>query len=285
LRRYALIAPAEALPVFELISLSIAMLCTGVVGGVLAGMLGVGGGIVIVPMLEFALGFIGVDPSIRMHIAVATSLATIIPTSISSSRAHFQHQAVDVDLVKNWALWIFLGALAGTWLASQVHSRVLTGVFAGVAFLVALKMILPLDNKTLRNGIPRGPAMIPVPTLIGLISTMMGIGGGSLSVPTMTAFGEPIHRAVGTAALFGLLIAVPGTIGFMITGYGNALLPAGSVGFVNLLGLALIAPATVVAAPFGARLAHAMKKRHLTLLFGGFLLIVAIRMLVKTLAG
>lgn len=269
----------------DLITLSIAMLCAGVAGGILAGMLGVGGGIVIVPMLEFALGFMGVDPSIRMHIAVATSLATIIPTSISSSRAHFKRQAVDVDLARNWAGWIFVGALAGAWLASQVHSRVLSGIFAAVAFLVALKMMLPLDNKTLTSGVPRGPAMIPVPTLIGLISAMMGIGGGSLSVPTMTSFGEPIHRAIGTAAVFGLLIAVPGTIGFMITGYGNPLLPAGSIGFVNLIGLALIAPTTVLAAPLGARLAHALSKRTLTLLFGSFLLIVAIRMLLRTLAG
>ncbi len=270
---------------FELITLSIAMLCTGLVAGVLAGLLGVGGGIVIVPMLELALGFVGVDPSIRMHIAIATSLATIIPTSISSSRAHFKRQAVDLTLIRDWAVWIFLGALAGTWLASQLHSRALSGIFACVAFLVAVKMMLPLDHKTLTTGVPRGPAMIPVPTLIGLISAMMGIGGGSLSVPTMTAFGEPIHRAVGTAALIGLLIAIPGTIGFMLTGYGNPLLPAGSIGFVNLIGLALIAPATMLSAPLGARLAHAMNKRHLTLLFGSFLLIVAIRMLVKTLTG
>jgi uncharacterized membrane protein YfcA len=269
----------------NLITLALAMLATGLVGGVMAGLLGVGGGIVIVPMLEFALGFVGVDPSIRMHIAVATSLATIIPTSISSSRAHFARQAVDVALVKRWATWILLGALAGTWLASQLHSRALSGIFACVALLVALKMILPLDNKTLAQGIPQSPAMFAAPTLIGLISTMMGIGGGSLSVPTMTAFGEPIHRAVGTAALFGLLIAVPGTIGFMLTGYGNPLLPPGSIGFVNLLGLALIAPATVLAAPFGARLAHAMNKRGLTLLFGIFLMIVAIRMALRTLSG
>jgi len=269
----------------ELTTLSIAMLCTGLVAGVMAGLLGVGGGIVIVPMLEFALGFMGVDPSIRMHIAVATSLAIIIPTSISSSRAHYKREAVDLQLIRNWALWIFIGALAGTWLASQVHSRVLSGIFASVALLVALKMMLPLKIKTLTPGVPRGPAMIPVPTLIGLISSMMGIGGGSLSVPVMTAFGEPIHRAVGTAALIGLLIAIPGTLGFMLTGYGNPLLPTGSIGYVNLFGLALIAPTTVLAAPLGARLAHALNKRHLSLLFGGFLLIVAIRMMMRTLAG
>ena len=270
---------------FDLVTLAAAMLVTGLVGGILAGLLGVGGGIVIVPMLEFALGFIGVDPAIRMHIAVATSLATIIPTSISSTRAHLRRQSVDVALARRWAVWIFLGALAGTWIASQVHSRVLSGVFAAVAFLVAVKMILPLDNKTLVNGVPRGPWAIPIPALIGTISTMMGIGGGSLSVPTLTLFGEPIHRAVGTAALFGLLIAVPGTLGFMITGYAHPLLPAGSIGYVNLVGLALIAPTTVLAAPLGARLAHAMKKRHLTLLFGSFLLIVAVRMLLRTLEG
>ena len=267
----------------ELLSLSIVMLITGAAGGLLAGLLGVGGGIVIVPMLEFALSRLGVDPSIRMHIAVATSLATIIPTSISSSRAHYKREAVDISLARNWAAWIFIGALLGTWVASLVHSRVLSAIFAGVAFLVALKMILPLDGKTLTDRVPRGPLMTPVPTLIGFISTMMGIGGGSLSVPILTLLGEPIHRAIGTAALFGLLIAIPGTLGFMLSGYGNPLLPPGSIGYVNLVGLVLIVPMTVLAAPLGARLAHAMNKRHLTLFFGVFLLIVAIRMLLRTL--
>lgn len=269
----------------ELITLSMAMLLTGVVGGILAGLLGVGGGIVIVPMLEFALGVIGVDPSIRMHIAVATSLATIIPTSISSSRAHFKRGSVDVPLARQWSGWIFIGALLGTWVASQVHSSVLTAIFAGVAFLVALKMILPLDNKTQEREIPQGLIMAPAPTLIGFISTMMGIGGGSLSVPTLTFFGEPIHRAVGTAALFGLLIAIPGTVGFIISGYGNPLLPAGSIGYVNLIGFLLIAPTTVLAAPLGANLAHRLDKKQLTMFFGIFLLVVAVRMFVRTLQG
>jgi uncharacterized membrane protein YfcA len=271
--------------VIELITLGVAMLLTGVVGGILAGMLGVGGGIVIVPMLEFALGMAGVDPSIRMHIAVATSLATIIPTSISSSRAHFKLGAVDVSLARRWAIWIFIGALLGTWVASQVHSRVLSAIFAAVALLMALKMILPLDGKTLTESVPRGPVVIPAPTLIGFISTMMGIGGGSMSVPILTLLGEPIHRAVGTAALFGLLIAIPGTLGFMVTGYAHPMLPYGSIGFVNLIGFALIAPTTVLAAPLGARLAHAMNRRHLTLFFGVFLLIVAVRMILRTLQG
>lgn len=270
---------------FELAMLCAAMLLTGIAGGVLAGLLGVGGGLVIVPMLDFALGFMGVDPSIRMQIAVATSLATIIPTSISTSTAHYRRNAVDMDLAKKWAPWIFIGALAGTWVASQVHSRVLSGVFAGVALLVALKLMLPLDNKAVTRKVPEGPLIYPVPTLIGFISTLMGIGGGSLSVPILNFYGEPIHRAVGTSALFGLLIAVPGTLGFMITGHGNPHLPFGSIGFVNLPGFAMIAPATVLAAPFGVRMAHAMEKRHLTLLFGAFLLIVSVRMLIRSWQG
>lgn len=269
----------------ELALLAIAMLITGVVAGVLAGLLGVGGGLVIVPMMEYALGIIGVDASIRMHIAVATSLATIIPTSISSARAHFRRQSVDVALAKNWALWIFLGALGGAWVASQVHSRTLSAVFAVVALLVAVKMMLPLDNVRFSHSVPRGWRIIPVPTSIGFISTMMGIGGGSLTVPSLTLLGEPIHRAVGTSALFGLLIALPGTLGFVVTGYGNPLLPFGNIGFVSLVGLALIAPTTVLTAPLGARLAHAMQKRHLTLLFGSFLLLVALRMIYRTVQG
>jgi uncharacterized membrane protein YfcA len=161
----------------------------------------------------------------------------------------------------------------------------LTALFGGVAFLVALKLILPLDEKSLTRHVPHGPAIVSAPALIGFISTMMGIGGGSLSVPTLTFFGEPIHRAVGTSALFGMLIALPGTAGFMLMGYGNPHLPMGSIGFVNLIGLALIAPATMLSAPLGARLAHVMNKRHLTLFFGIFLLVVSIRMLMRTVQG
>ncbi|MEJ8569469.1 sulfite exporter TauE/SafE family protein [Elongatibacter sediminis] len=268
----------------ELFLLALAMLGTGLVGGLMAGVLGVGGGVVIVPMLEFALGVIGVDASIRMHIAVATSLATIIPTSIASSRAHYRRGGVDLVIARRWAPWILLGSLAGTWVASQVDSRVLAILFACLAVLVAMRMMLNIRTRPLTQSVPTSPALAPVPALIGFVSAMIGIGGGSLTVPTMSLMGEPIHRAVGTAALFGLVIAVPGTLGFMATGYGNPLLPAGSIGFVNGLGFALIAPTTVFAAPFGARLAHAMNQRQLSLIFGVFLLLVSVRMLVRALA-
>ena len=264
--------------------LGIAMLATGVVAGILAGLFGIGGGIVIVPVLEAALGFLGIDPAIRMHIAVGTSLATIIPTSISSARAHFRRDSVDVDIVRRWAVFVLFGALLGAWIASQVHSRVLAIVFATLALLVAIKMVLFPDSRNLTDSVPRGPFVTVIPTAIGCFSSMMGIGGGTFSVMTLTMFNEPIHRAVGTAALFGLVISLPGTVGFMVAGWGDVRVPPGSIGYVSLVGLACIAPTTVLAAPLGARLAHAFPARRLSMLFGAFLVVASIRLFYRAFA-
>lgn len=258
--------------------LAVAMLITGGVGGVLAGLLGVGGGIVIVPVIEAALTFLGVDEAIRMHVAVATSLATIIPTSIASSRAHHRRHSVDLELVRRWSVFVLLGALAGTVIASKVHSNVLSMVFAIVALLVALKMILPLEDRTIAEEVPSGLLMPAIPAGIGAVSSMMGIGGGTLSVAILTLFNQPIHRAVGTAALFGLVISLPGTLGFMLAGLGDPRVPPGSIGYVNVIGFAIISPATFLAAPVGAAIAHRLSRRRLSLLFGFFLVIVSVRM-------
>jgi uncharacterized membrane protein YfcA len=265
--------------------MAMAMLGTGVIGGILAGLLGVGGGIVVVPVLEFVLGMMGVPLEIRMHIAVGTSLAVIIPTSISSARAHHARGAVDIELAKCWAVFILFGAVIGVVIASQVGGAVLSAIFGLVALLVAIKMAMPLDERTLINAVPGGLLTGLIPATIGAISTMMGIGGGTLTVPALTLMNTPIHRAVGTSSLFGLLISIPGAIGFVIAGWGNALLPAGSLGFVSLIGFALIAPVTVLAAPLGARIAHALDRRRLSLLFGLFLLVVAARMLYRAWHG
>ena len=251
--------------------LAVAMLATGCVAGVLAGLFGIGGGIVIVPVLEAALGFLGVDPAIRMHVAVATSLATIIPTSVSSALAHHRRKSVDFDIVRRWAVFVLIGALLGAWIASQVHSRVLALVFATLALLVAAKMVLFPETRNLTSAVPRGPLMPVIPTAIGCFSSMMGIGGGTFSVMTMSLFNIPIHRAVGTAALFGLIISLPATLGFIVTGWGDLRLPAGNLGFVSLVGFAVIAPATVLTAPLGARIAHGLSQQRLGLLFGVFL--------------
>lgn len=268
----------------EMASLIVAMLVTGAIGGVLAGLLGIGGGIVIVPMLEAALAFVGVDESVRMHIAVATSLATIIPTSISSARAHQRRESIDFRLIRYWSPWIVVGALAGIVIAANVDGGVLAAVFAIVALAVAVKMALPLDNTILANDVPRGVLGPVIPIGIGGISTLMGIGGGTLSVTAMTLSGRSIHLAVGTAALFGLFIAVPATVGYVVSGWGHADLPFASLGYVNLLGFALISPATVLFAPLGAKIAHALSRRWLSSLFGLFLFVVAIRMGLKAFA-
>ncbi|TGD74151.1 sulfite exporter TauE/SafE family protein [Mangrovimicrobium sediminis] len=259
------------------------MLATGAVAGVLAGLLGVGGGIVIVPALDFALGARGVDPAIRMHIAVGTSLATIIFTSVSSARAHHARGGVDRDLAVYWGPFIFVGALIGSVLAAQVHSEALALLFGIVAFLVAVKMVLPLDELHPWSAVPRGAGGSVTPTLIGLLSSMLGIGGGTFSVTALTLMSQPIHRAVGTSALFGLLIALPGTLGFVVTGWNDPNVPPGSLGYVNLVGVAAIAPMTILMAPLGAALAHRLSKRQLNLAFGSFLLVVSVRMLWRAL--
>lgn len=258
--------------------LAAAMLLTGAISGVLAGLLGIGGGIVIVPVMEAALAFLGVDEAIRMHVAVATSLATIIPTSIASARAHHRRHAVDLGLVRRWAIFVLAGALAGSVVATQVHSRVLSVVFASMAVIIAIKLILPLDGRTLTRDVPTVWSVNAIPFSIGGISSMMGIGGGTLSVATLTLFNQPIHRAVGTAALFGLLISLPGTFGFIVGGLGDPRVPPGNLGYVSLIGFALIAPTTYLAAPLGAAIAHGLSQRKLSLAFGLFLLLVSARM-------
>jgi uncharacterized membrane protein YfcA len=261
-----------------LLILGAAMLATGCVAGVLAGLFGIGGGIVIVPVLELTLGFLGVDATIRMHIAVATSLATIVPTSLASANAHNKRGAVDFSIVKRWAIFVLAGALFGAWIAAQVHSRVLAFLFASIALLVAAKMLLLPESRNLTDDVPRGPLVPIIPAAIGCLSSMMGIGGGTFSVMALTMFNQPIHRAIGTAALLGLVISLPGTLGFIAVGWFDPRIPSGSLGYVNMIGFALIAPATVLTAPLGARIAHSFSEKKLSMLFGAFLIIAAVRL-------
>lgn len=254
------------------------MLATGALSGVLAGLLGIGGGIVIVPVLDAVLRFLEVDEAIRMHVAVATSLATIIPTSIASSHAHHRRQSVDLGLARRWAPFILAGALFGAWIAARVHSDVLSAVFAVVAFIMAIKLMMPVEGKTLSDGVPRGSLITLVPTGIGTVSSMMGIGGGTLSVAALTLLNQPIHRAVGTAALFGLAISLPGMLGFVVAGWDDPRLPPASLGYVNIAGFVLISPMTVLLAPAGAAIAHRLTQRQLSLVFGTFLLLMSFRM-------
>ncbi len=254
------------------------LLLTGAFAGLLAGLLGVGGGIVIVPALYQIFSYLEIDPGVRMHLAVGTSLATIIPTSIRSVRAHYARGSFDRDLFQAWVPGIVSGVLVGTWLANLADFHVLTLVFATVALLVSIYMAIGNPAWKLADGPPGNPGNSIIAAIIGTLSTMMGIGGGTLSVPVLNLFGVPIHRSVGTAAGFGLVIAIPGSLGFIIGGWNNPMLPDFSLGYINWLGFLLIAPATVLTVPTGARLAHSLSQTGLRRAFALFLGITAVRM-------
>jgi uncharacterized membrane protein YfcA len=252
---------------------------TGAVAGILAGLLGVGGGIVIVPVLYYVFAYLGVDEAVRMHLAVGTSLATIVPTSIRSALAHRARGSVDGTVFRSWAPCMLAGAVVGAWAATLADFRVLTSVFAGVALPVALHMASGRAHWRLAAAPPSGGPMVALATLVGGVSAMMGIGGGTLSVPLLTLFGVPIHRAVGTAAALGMVIAVPAVAGFVAGGWSVPGRPQFSAGYVNLLGFAVIVPMTMLVAPLGARLAHALSQVHLRRAVALFLGITALRML------
>ena len=270
----------------ELIQLVVLLAAAGVAAGVLAGLLGVGGGIVLVPVLDLAFGAAGVPESVRMHLAVGTSLASIVPTALSSARAHWRRSGIDTSVALSWSPAIAAGASLGAWLASRVGGGVLSMVFAVVALAAGLRMIFGVDVSA--EGRDRGaarPRWWPLPVLIGTVSSMMGIGGGTLSVPALSALGLSVHRAVGTSAWLGLWIALPAALGFAWLGRGSAGLPPFSVGHVNLLALAVLLPATVLAAPLGAKVAHSLTRRQLAVAFGVFLLVSALRMFYRAATG
>lgn len=268
----------------DLGTLALGVVLAGAVSGLTAGMLGVGGGIVVVPVLYHVLGLIGIDPGVRMHVAVGTSLAAIIPTSFSSVRAHDKKGAVDWILLRRWLVPMLIGVAAGSLLASLARGQTLALVFACVAIPVAIHLAFGGEERRLADHLPEGPAGLLPPALIGGLSTMMGIGGGTIGVPVMTLFGVPIHRAVGTASAFGVIISIPGTIGAILSGWSAPGLPPYSLGFVNLLGFVLIAPVSYFAAPLGARIAHMTDRKKLRAIFALFIAVTAARMLYDALA-
>ena len=259
----------------------IAMLVTSLLAGLVSGLLGVGGGIVLVPVLEFALRYAGVAPEWCMHMAVATSSATIIATSVSSARAHHARGAVDWALARSWGPAILIGAFVGSLLATRARPEWLTAVFGGVALLVAGRMLLSANEADRSDHVPRGATGAALAAALGGVSAMMGIGAGTLGVPTMTALGFPVHRAVGTAAFLGLLVSLPATIGYLLARPGVAL-PWLTVGLVSLVGVALIVPGAILTTSLGARLAHGLSRTTLARVFGVFLLCVAARMFYRT---
>jgi uncharacterized membrane protein YfcA len=261
-----------------LLGLLAALLVTGVIAGLMAGLLGVGGGIVIVPVLYHLFTLLGVDEAVRMHLAVGTSLATIIPTSIMSARAHHKRGSLDKALLKRLMPGVIIGVIIGTVLSGYLSGQMLSAVFATVALLVAVNMAFKKDGFAIAERLPGPAGTSAIGSVIGGISCLMGIGGGTLSVPTLNAFRTPIHVAVGTGAALGIVISIPGTIGFLINGLGAASLPPGSIGYVNLIGWAVIVPMTMITSGWGAALAHAINPKRLRQVFAVFLALTSLRM-------
>ncbi|MFG6592434.1 sulfite exporter TauE/SafE family protein [Sulfitobacter sp. 1A12157] len=270
----------NALDFGQLLPLLAIAVSAGVFGGILAGLLGVGGGIVIVPALYLALSTAGMDPAITMQVAVGTSLATIVFTSLSSGYGHFKRGAIDMDLLKLWAPSLLIGVIIGALLGGYVSGLILVGVFATVAAIVALDMIF---RKTKDDPTPRGFAK-PIWAILGVVtgglSAMMGIGGGTIGVPLLNFLGYDIRRAVGTSAAIGFIIGLPGAVVYALTGLGAEGLPPFSLGYVNLAAAAIIIPLTSSFAHVGVKLAHSIPRRALRFAFGIFLMITSLRMFI-----
>ncbi|MCB1424775.1 MAG: sulfite exporter TauE/SafE family protein [Zhengella sp.] len=265
------------LPLMELLSFAAAGIAVGLVAGILAGVFGIGGGAVMVPVFYQALGAIGVDESVRMHIAVGTSLAIIVPTSLRSFQAHYRRNAVDTALLKSFLIPVPAGVVLASLVAAAISSAGLRAIFGCIAIVVALRLLLNREHWRIGSEIPGNPVRAIVGLVLGFLSTLMGIGGGVLNNTFMTVFGRPMHQAVATSSGVGVLISIPGVLGYVWAGWGDPNLPLGSTGFVNWIAVACIIPVTMLAAPLGVRVAHAVSKRQLEIAFGIFLLIVAAR--------
>jgi len=263
----------------DLIPLALILLASGAVTGVLAGVFGVGGGALMVPVLYETFGYLGYAEAVRMPMAVGTSLAIIIPTSVRSYRGHLARGAVDQALLRAWAVPIVLGVLIGAAIARFAPGLVMQVVFVIVAGVNAVKLISGSSRWNIAPDLPKGPGLAAYGGTIGLLSSLMGIGGGQIANIIMTMHGRAIHQAVATSAGIGVLISVPGALGFIAAGWGRADLPPGALGFVSLLGLVLFAPTTILTANLGVRLAHSLSRRRLELAFGVFLALVCARFL------
>jgi len=250
----------------------------GAIAGTLAGLLGIGGGIIIVPVLALVFSAQNLDSNVLMHVAIGTSLATIVITSISSIRAHQKHNAVQWGVFKSITPGIILGGLLGAGLAKMItgeHLRILFGIFM---LFVAAQMILGNTTKPHRQ-LPKTPGILFAGTIIGTMSSLMGVGGGSMSVPFLTWCNMSIRNAVATSAAIGLPISIAGVTGYIITGLGVQHRPIWSVGYVNIPAFFSIIVASTIFAPYGARIAHKISPERLRLFFGYFLLILSVKIL------
>ncbi|MDJ0920035.1 MAG: sulfite exporter TauE/SafE family protein [Henriciella sp.] len=257
----------------QLVQLVGVLMAAGLAAGFVAGLFGIGGGFVVVPALLLVFSFFGVDAEVLTHVAIGTSLGTIIVTSSRSVHAHHKRGAVDFQIIKDWAPWLVLGVLGGIILAQYMDGRSLKWVFSIGVFFMGLHFMMPvLRDVKVADQMPTGLTKVGLASFLGGFSALLGIGGGTIAVLTMTMCGRPIHQAVATAAGFGVIIAVPGAIGFAALGMGAEALPLGSFGYVNVIAVAAISAMTFITAPLGARAAHSLNGPALKRVFGVYLI-------------
>jgi uncharacterized membrane protein YfcA len=266
------------IPIGELAILTAAVAGGGVLTGIMAGLFGIGGGAVIVPVLYEVFGTLGVADDIRMQLCVGTSLAIIVPTTF---RSYFTHRSKNLaldGLVRKWTLPAIAGVATGSAIAAVAPAAVFKVAFAVIAGVIAVKLLFGRESWRIADDLPRGPALRLYGYLIGLSSSLMGVSGGSVANMIMMLYGKTIHTAVATSAGLGVPIAIVGTVGFMLAGLPHqSLMPPLSIGYVSLVGFIVMAPVSSYVAAFGARLAHKMPRRRLEIMFGLFLAVMALR--------
>nr|WP_249796983.1 MULTISPECIES: sulfite exporter TauE/SafE family protein [unclassified Bradyrhizobium] len=269
------------------------LIATGALSGFLAGVFGIGGGAILVPVLYECFRIVGVPLEVRMPLCIGTSLAIIIPTSLRSFQAHYRRGAVDMAILRLWWLPIVIGVVAGSVVARYAPERLFKIVFVCVAYAAAARLVFARESWKLGGDLPKGGLMRVYGFCVGILSTLMGIGGGLFSNLLMTFYGRPIHQAVATSSALAVLISIPGALGYVYAGWpAAATYPAivalqvpFALGYVSLIGAALVMPMSLVTAPLGVRAAHAMSKRTLEVAFGCYLFIVGSRFVLSLLGG
>ena len=298
------------LDIKELVELALLLIAVGALSGFLAGVFGIGGGAILVPVFYECFRIAGVPLDVRMPLCVGSSLAVIIPTSIRSFQAHYKRGAVDMSVIRVWWLPIIIGVVAGSVIARYAPERLFKIVFVAVAYSASARLIFGREGWKLGDDLPKGPLMRVYGFCVGILSTLMGIGGGLFSNLLMTFYGRPIHQAVATSSALAVLISIPGALGYIYAGWPAAATypsvaalqipfalgyiyagwPAAAtypsvsalqipfaLGYVSLIGAVLVMPMSLVTAPLGVRAAHAVSKRTLEVAFGCYLLIVGSR--------
>jgi uncharacterized membrane protein YfcA len=277
----------------ELTELALLLVAVGILSGFLAGLFGIGGGAILVPVFYECFRLAGVPLEVRMPLCIGTSLAIIIPTALSSFRAHYARGAVDMKLLKAWLLPIVIGVVAGSVTARYAPERLFRIVFVAVAWTAATRLILARESWKLGDAFPDGPLMKLYGFVVGLLSTLMGVGGGLFLNLLMTFYGRPIHQAVATSSALAVLISIPGALGYAYAGWPvaarfpevAALQWPFAIGYVSLIGTVLVMPTSLLTAPLGVRAAHAMSKRTLEIAFGCYLFVVGGRFVISLLYG